>query len=197
MNTAARETLTRDAVAAAARALIVDDGLEAVSLRRVAGALGVTAPALYAYVTDKRDLLRGVAELELVRLMGRFEPIDDPDPQQRIRRFSRAYIDYALENRELFKTIFLFPPDLDIGAPTGQELPMATMAFGMPLRAITDAIESGAFKPADPVMAGLTLWAATHGVAAVLLLGFEFDEAGREALITNVIDTVIAGLSAS
>jgi AcrR family transcriptional regulator len=137
-----------------------------------------------------------VAELELRDLIARFERIDDPDPLERIREFSRVYIAYALDHRELFKTIFLFPPDLDIGAPTGQELPMATSAFEMPLQAITDAIESGVFRPADPVMAGLTLWTATHGCADVLLLGFEFDETGREALITSVLDTVIAGLSA-
>jgi len=37
-------------------------------------------PALYAYVDDKRDLLRGVAELEFRRLSARFEEIDDAIP---------------------------------------------------------------------------------------------------------------------
>ena len=46
-----------------------DIGLEAVSLRRVGANLGVTAPALYAYVTDKSDLLRSVAEVEFDHLM--------------------------------------------------------------------------------------------------------------------------------
>lgn len=191
-----RETLTRDAVIGATRALIVSECLEAVSLRRVGAALGVTAPALYAYVTDKRDLLRGVAELEFSKLIGLFESIDDADPLDRIRRFSRVYIDYALENPELFKTIFLFPPDLSLSAPTGEELPIATRAFEIPLTAITDAVAAGVLKPVDPVMAGLTLWTATHGAAEILLMGFGFDDAGREALITMAVDTVIAGLSA-
>jgi len=190
-----RETLTRAAIIAATRRLVVDDGLEAVSLRRVGAALGVTAPALYAYVKDKRDLMRGVAELEFARLIVQFLAIDDPDPLQRIRRFSRVYIDYGLENPELFKTIFLFPPDLSLTEPTGEELPLATRAFELPLTAISDAVEAGLFKPVDPLMAGLTLWTATHGCATVLLLGFELDAAGREALITSVLDTVIAGLS--
>ncbi len=62
METADRETLTGEAVVAAARDQIRTKGLDAVSLRQVGAALGVTAPALYAYVTDKRDLLRAVAE---------------------------------------------------------------------------------------------------------------------------------------
>ncbi len=190
-----RETLTRAAVIDATRALIVADGLDAVSLRRVGAALGVTAPALYAYVKDKRDLMRGVAETEFTNLIAQFLAIDDADPLVRIRRFSRVYIDYGLENPELFKTIFLFPPDLSLGEPTGEELPLATQAFELPLAAINDAVEAGLFKPVDPLMAGLTLWTATHGCATVLLMGFELDPSGREALITNVLDTVIAGLS--
>ncbi|MGZ4759044.1 MAG: TetR/AcrR family transcriptional regulator, partial [Acidimicrobiales bacterium] len=75
--------LNRQTVIDAARSCIVADGLEAVSLRKLAATLGVTAPALYAYVDDKRDLLRGVAELEFRRLSTRFEQIDDPDPVER------------------------------------------------------------------------------------------------------------------
>lgn len=190
-----RETLTRSAIIVATRELIVADGLEAVSLRRVGAALGVTAPALYAYVKDKRDLMRGVAEVELAGLIAQFVAIDDPDPIDRIRRFSHVYIDYGLENPELFKTIFLFPPDLSLSEPTGEELPIATQAFELPMTAIADAVDAGLFKPVDPLMAGLTLWTATHGCATVLLLGFDMDPAGREALITSVLDTVIAGLS--
>jgi AcrR family transcriptional regulator len=195
MNPVERATLTRDAVVAATRALIVDESLEAVSLRRIGASLGVTAPALYAHVTDKRDLLRGVAEYELTELMSRFQRITDPDPVVRLRRFSRVYIDYAVENRELFKTIFLFPPDLAIGAPTGEELPLATQAFDLPMLAIDEAITTRVFKPIDPVMASLVLWTATHGCAEVLLMGFGFDDAGRDALIDAVLDNVIAGLS--
>ena len=57
-----RPLLHREAIVAAARELIVADGLEALSLRRLAARLGVTAPALYAHVRDKQDLLRAVAE---------------------------------------------------------------------------------------------------------------------------------------
>lgn len=194
---ATRETLTRDAVVAATRDLIVAEGLDAVSLRRVGAALGVTAPALYAYVTDKRDLLRGVAEGEFARLMARFEAVTDPDPLVRMRAYARAYIDYALEQPELFKTMFLFPPDLQMGEPTGEELPVATNAFERGMEAIAEAVDTGVFRAdVDPLLAGLTLWTATHGLADVLLLGFVLDESGRDHLIATVLDTIIAGLSA-
>jgi len=176
--------------------MIQSGGLEAVSLRRVATALGVTAPALYAYVSDKHDLLRGVAEGEFDRLMAAFDGIDDVDPIQRIRRLGRAYVEHAVADPELFRTMFLFPPELAISEITGQELPAATKAFEMALGATTDAVEQGIFPKVDALTAALTTWTAMHGLADILLLGFVFDDKAREDLIETVIDTMIRGLQA-
>jgi AcrR family transcriptional regulator len=194
---AERETLTREAVVAAARQQIIEKGLDALSLRQVGGALGVTAPALYAYVTDKRDLLRAVAEGEFHALLARFEAVEAQEPLARLRELSRVYIEYAMDNPELFKTMFLFPPELTITEATGEELPIATQTFNYAVDAITDAIESGIFrKDLDPTLVTFTSWVATHGLATVLNLGFNFDEATKDLLIDLVLDTVIAGLSA-
>ena len=195
-STETREALTREAIVATTRTLIEAEGLDAVSLRRVGAALGVTAPALYAHVSDKRDLLRSVAASAFAVLIQSFEAIDDPDPVERVRGFSRAYIDFASANPELFKTMFLFPPDLALGTPTGEELPMATLAFRVPLTALTEAMDAGIFRPMDPDLAGLTMWTVAHGCAEVLAMGFALDDASRDALIDSVIETVIAGLRA-
>ena len=72
--------------------MIVAGGLEALSLRRLARQLGVTAPALYGYVHSKQDLLSAIAEAEIERLSSRFTDVDDADPIDRIRAHSRAYI---------------------------------------------------------------------------------------------------------
>jgi AcrR family transcriptional regulator len=190
------EPLTRDRIVEATRSMIQSGGLESVSLRRVAKALGVTAPALYAYVSDKEDLLRSVAEGEFDRLMAAFDRIDETDPIERIRRLGRAYVDHAVADPALFRTMFLFPPELAISQSTGQELPAATKAFEMALGATTDAVEQGIFPDVDPLTAALTTWTAMHGLADILLLGFVFDDTAREELIETVIDTMIAGLRA-
>src|SRR5262249_21274030 len=162
--------------------------------RQVGASLGVTAPALYAYVKDKRDLLRGVAEHEFAVLLDRFEAIDESDPIASMRKFSRVYIEYALENPELFKTMFLFPPELDLTEVTGAELPLATKAFNYASGAITEAVQRGELRnDIDPLIVTFTMWTATHGLANVLLLGFAFDDGTKDMLIDTVLDTVIAG----
>ena len=55
-----RERLTRDRIVEAALRIMDDEGLEAVSMRRVAREVGVEAMSLYHHVRDKEDLLDGI-----------------------------------------------------------------------------------------------------------------------------------------
>src|SRR5690242_7950564 len=57
-----KKPLTRDAVVARALEIGTAEGLEAVSLRRVAQELGVTPMALYRHVRDKQDLINAMTE---------------------------------------------------------------------------------------------------------------------------------------
>ena len=64
----ARAGLDRERVVATAAQLADADGLDAVTLARVAAALGVKSPSLYNHVAGRDDLLRGVALLGLAEL---------------------------------------------------------------------------------------------------------------------------------
>jgi TetR/AcrR family tetracycline transcriptional repressor len=68
--TAERAPVTRAAIVDTALGLLAEGGLEAVSFRRIAKALGVAGPTLYWHVENKRQLMDLMAE-ELVRRAGR------------------------------------------------------------------------------------------------------------------------------
>jgi AcrR family transcriptional regulator len=55
-----RERLTRERIVRAALRVMDAEGLEAVSMRRVAREVGVEAMSLYHHVEDKDDLLQGI-----------------------------------------------------------------------------------------------------------------------------------------
>jgi AcrR family transcriptional regulator len=62
---AGRPGLTREAVVARALEIGAAEGLEAVSLRRIAEELGVTPMALYRHVRDKQDLINAMTVVVL------------------------------------------------------------------------------------------------------------------------------------
>lgn len=75
----ARPPVTLDAIVGTALDLLADGGLDAVSFRRIATRLGVSAPTLYWHVESKRQLMDLMAE-ELVRRTDR--SYAGPEPGQ-------------------------------------------------------------------------------------------------------------------
>ncbi|MEV6859392.1 TetR/AcrR family transcriptional regulator C-terminal domain-containing protein [Streptosporangium subroseum] len=71
------EPLSRPRIVAAAIGLIEREGADAVSMRRIAGDLGVSVMSLYNHVPNKSTLLDAVAETVLSQI----EFADDPDAE--------------------------------------------------------------------------------------------------------------------
>jgi len=85
-----RVKLSRDRVIETALTLMDDQGLEAVTMRRVGRELGVEAMSLYNHVEDKEDLLDGICE----HVMSGFRfPEPSDDWAENVRRGARAWRD--------------------------------------------------------------------------------------------------------
>ncbi|MGW2157348.1 TetR/AcrR family transcriptional regulator C-terminal domain-containing protein [Nonomuraea sp. NPDC001699] len=83
---ARREPLNREKVLDAALELADREGLEGLSMRRLAKALGVEAMSLYNHVSNKADLVDGIVE----RVFGQVAPADPELPwQERLRVMAR------------------------------------------------------------------------------------------------------------
>lgn len=185
-----------------ARALISSDGLDALTLRRLADRFSVSAPALYSHFHDKDDLLRAVAAGQFDELMARYREIDaaaEPGrPLDRVRAQCRAYVRMSQRDPELFRVMFLFPPDLGgiVAAPEGAELPAATEAFQLAAGALEDAIDAGHIRAEDPLVVAMTLWSGIHGIASILLLGLALTPEAEDALVAEVTERILLGYGA-
>jgi AcrR family transcriptional regulator len=184
-----RQPLTREAISGAARNLLVAEGLHAVSLRRVASSLGVTAPALYAHVADKRDLLQGIAEQEIDSLLNTFKEIRAGDPVDRLRQMCHAYVDYGVRNPDLFRAMFLFRPELtsEGRGETGALTERIHEAFKSVAR-------EARLEDTDAELAALTAWTTAHGVVTVLLSGPPLTIELQGRLADATINSALTGI---
>jgi AcrR family transcriptional regulator len=95
-----RERLTRERVIDAALAVMDSEGLDAVSMRRVAREVGVEAMSLYHHVRDKDDLLQGICD----RVMATFEvPTHGDSWEERARAGARAWRDLLRTHPDLMR----------------------------------------------------------------------------------------------
>jgi AcrR family transcriptional regulator len=91
-----RPRLSRDAVLAAALAVIDEAGLDACTMRAVAGELGVEAMSLYWHVPGKDALLDGVVERVLAEVAAELEEHDDW--RQALSGFAHTFRDVMLRH---------------------------------------------------------------------------------------------------
>jgi AcrR family transcriptional regulator len=87
---AGEERLSREAILAAALRIVDDEGIDALTMRRLASTLGVNPMSLYHHLPNKAAVLAGLAELV-------FADLEQPDPgdsvpwQEQLKDAARAY----------------------------------------------------------------------------------------------------------
>lgn len=192
----------RDELLDAAEGLLIEKGsMDAVSVRAIADAVGVTPPSLYLHFEDKDDLFFGVCnrrfeDFEAV-LRQAIDGIDDP--VERLRALGMAYVRYGTERAEHYQIIF-GPRAHDVVGDRSLEGTAGMRALGLLVETVQAGIEAGALRDQDPWMASLTLWGAVHGAVMLLVsngaVGDHVALPTAEELGQHVCDTIMAGLSA-
>lgn len=132
--------------------LLEEDGPDGVSMRLVAGRLGVRAPSLYKHLPDKQAMQDAMIAIGLRRQGAACErgmrEADDP-----LWGVVRAFRDWALEHPHLYRLMMDAP--LDPG-------PLVRSAELIAGRAIREVMEGD-------VVGALTVWSFGHGLVTLEL----------------------------
>jgi AcrR family transcriptional regulator len=155
------------AILEAARNLLAEGGIEAISMRAVAERVGVTATALYHYFQNKQELVSRVVRAAFERFGAELEDAARSQPVgslARIAALGEAYVRFAVENEAFFRVIFR--SDLK-DLRSMDNLPDG----GYPLlrQCVVDAMAAGTLRPADPDTVAMYLWSLVHGIVTLVL----------------------------
>lgn len=162
--------LLREEILAATERLLVETGSEeAVSIRAVASATGVTAPSIYRHFEDKTHLLFEVCARQFALLDDAIEAaaagIDDPVLALRAR--GEAYVRFGIEHPEHYRIMFMGPA---YATPRQWSDLMSTGSFAHLIGGIEVALAAGAVEPAgSPFDMALHIWANIHGLTSLLV----------------------------
>ncbi|MFI1394368.1 TetR/AcrR family transcriptional regulator C-terminal domain-containing protein [Streptomyces sp. NPDC020681] len=94
----AREPLSRERIVAAALRIVDDEGVTALSMRRIAATLGVQAMSLYNHVGGKDDVLDGITEFITTDIQLSMTRKPDGDWEDGIRSLSYAFRQASLRH---------------------------------------------------------------------------------------------------
>jgi len=97
---------SRAAILAAAEAVLLAEGIEGVSIRKVAERCGYTAPTIYHHFGDKKGLIDTLLEERFQKVLAIMQEIErGPDVAVYLRERGRAFMAFALENPDHYRLL--------------------------------------------------------------------------------------------
>lgn len=182
---------------AAAEAILVETADQAaLSIRAVAGRVGVTPPSIYLHFADRNDLLYAVAERRFALLEQAMEAAAAgvEDPRARLHRRGRAYLRFALDHPEHYRLLMTTRPD-----DTPERLRDARLAdtagLGPAVADLAAAMDAGLIARRPALEVAELLWMVAHGAASLLVNKPEFPFGDPDEVYERLFDVVWAGLA--
>ena len=187
---------TQEKILRAAAKLLAREGAAAVSMRRVADAVGVTPMAIYRHFPNREALLKQVSDDAFTAIAKDWEAqTRHPDLMQRLRLAMVNYLDYALQSPHLFDHSFSvrrddarrFPEDF-----RGRQSPTLTVIADL----LVEGMRMGLLREADPWDVAMTLWAQGHGLIALYRAGrFSYDDAQFRTFYLQSLERLFDGIA--
>ncbi len=155
----------------AARGFLHEEGADAVTMRRVARAVGVTPMAVYRHYAGRDSLLNALADDGFEELASRLARTPTAgDIEARLARILNVFLRHALENPRLFELMFLKPREGARRYPRdfkARRSPTANPAVEL----IQEGMESGYFREDDPWEISFAMGALLQGLIMLYLGG--------------------------
>jgi AcrR family transcriptional regulator len=172
---------------------------EAVSIRAVADAVGVTPPSIYRHFPDKTALIYEVCERRCAVLDEAFVAATAgiEDPVEAVIAMGRAYVDFGRRNPEPYRLVFMNRFD-GMSEHFTPERIGELIAFGRVVVQAQAAIDAGRLRPehTDAARVATLVWAHAHGLASLLISKPTFPWPDDDAFVEEYLASVFTGLVA-
>lgn len=178
---------TRRIILDATEALLLEEGHERFSIRKLVARCGYSAPSIYHHFGDKRGLIHALLEGRTQKLVQQLQALPTaPSPRERMRNFSRAFVRFGLEEPDHY-WLMTTPIGLDPSEPP-ESAEEARAILEAPLEELAAAGELAC----DAKTFGQALWALMHGM--ILLQNSRPEIEWADDLFDVSFDAICKGL---
>jgi AcrR family transcriptional regulator len=153
----------------AARELFAQEGVDSVTMRRIADRIEYSPTAIYFHFRDKEALLSELCACDFRVFAQRFAGAAAiVDPLERLRAAGHAYIDFGLSHPSHYRLMFMTPKTTESAGDIEKGNP-AEDAYAFLTGIIADAIEQKKLRAGltDVNLVSQVVWAGVHGVISL------------------------------
>lgn len=187
----------RNALIAASVEMLQEEGMEALSLRKIARKIGVSHNAPYMHFADKDALLAVIAAEGFDLLAAHIRQAKQHIQEGWFERFKHgcfAYVDFILNHTGHAQVMFR---DYD-GEKYPDTIRAAVEALGLLEEVIVEGQQNGMIKEGDSLELTTVTWSMLHGIATILSTGkmppLIMDQHTPQTLTSHFLELFYAGL---
>jgi AcrR family transcriptional regulator len=193
-----RRLALRESIIEAAHAILRDEGLGSLTMRRIAEAVDYAPASLYAHFESREALLAELCRQGMASLRITLEKAAEGvrDPRARLVVIARAYVRFALDHPETFRLMFMEDGAITKKIFEAVDDDEGVRALGFIGSAFAELRAAGAIRKSAnlPRLTDL-VWTFVHGIAT-LRLGCPTMPATADAdLIAAGIATIVDGVA--
>lgn len=185
----------RKLIVETATQILVEEGIDQVSIRRIADRIEYSPGTIYLYFEDKDDILYE-AHLDAFSafLDAEMTVANIPDPLDRLQALGRVYVDFALKNQQKYDLMFLIPVPR-IQHKEKYDWSVSIRTYQVLRTIVEECIAAGRIKPNHPDVIAMGIWSTVHGLAS-LIIRQRIPMVDKE-LVTRMVDPVLTYLMES
>ena len=195
---ARQKAALREEILDAARTIVLRDGFDGLTMRKIAEAVEYSAGAIYLYFPSREAIARELCQQGFEALLQALAPAATAaDPRERLEAIGRAYLRFALEQPETYRLIFMQDAKfLDAGFADEPDKPgPGEMALGLLVTTFAELKAQGRLPAsADPQALAEVVWTSGHGVVSLKLLKHEYPATPVEELYEASMIAMLDGL---
>jgi len=187
----------RNSILDIAQRIISEEGLEALSIRRITNEMGYSSGSIYHYFKSKDDIILCILQERYQRIIKSVKPVDSHLPPEEIIRVSmKSYIYNCLEWSSLYKAMMFSssPQVLKITAVLEEGILKNRPAFRGLIQALEAGISTGIFKACNVELTAQALWSAMFGLLSRLIIEQNISKEHMDNLMNRQLDILLKGL---
>jgi len=181
------QPLLRSHILDAARAIVVRQGFDALSMRKLAEVVGYSPASLYLHFASRDAIAHALSVEGHAMLLAALRACDSiADAGERVRAMAHAYVKFGQAHPEVYRLIFMQNP-----AYTDAAFSDVASAGETVLSVLTRTLA----LVHDPAAQAGTLWAALHGIVSLSLTAPTVFAAPTATLIDEMLDLYLPGVN--
>ncbi len=152
--------------------LFVEEGIDNVSLRKIADKIDYSPGSIYSYFKDKGEIILAIHTEGFNKLYEMQRSLDNiSDPLERLSKMGEVYMKFALENPDYYDLMFIAKSvgekicEEDKGWEAGQR------SYEYLRNTVKQCVDEGYFIDTDVDSAAFAFWGVVHGMASLIIRG--------------------------